>query len=321
MKSFGDVRALDGVDLEARTGTVLGLLGPNGAGKTTAVRVLTTLLKPDAGSVRVAGLDVVRDAAAAARARSGSRASTRRSTRTSPASRTSTMVGRLYGMPARRGAKARAARAARALRPRRRRRAAPPRPTRAACAAGSTSPRRSSRGRRCCSSTSRRPGLDPRSRLDLWETIEGLVAGGHDRAADDAVPRRGRPARRRDRGDRPRAASSPRARPTSSRTASAASGSRCGWPTRRRADAAVAARSRRCATRRRSSRATSCARRCAGAAATIVEAVRRLDEAGVGVDDLALRRPTLDDVFLSLTGHAAEDEPTAEARRPRRQAA
>src|SRR6188508_202693 len=61
-KSFGDVRALDGVSFEAAPGTVFGLLGPNGAGKTTAVRVLTTLLRPDAGSACVAGLDVVRDA-------------------------------------------------------------------------------------------------------------------------------------------------------------------------------------------------------------------------------------------------------------------
>src|SRR5215208_6900255 len=62
VKSYGDVRALDGVDLEAAPGTVFGLLGPNGAGKTTTVRVLTTLLKPDEGSARVAGLDVVKDA-------------------------------------------------------------------------------------------------------------------------------------------------------------------------------------------------------------------------------------------------------------------
>ena len=62
-----EVRALDGVDLEVREGTVLGLLGPNGAGKTTTVRILTTLLKPDAGSARVDGLDVVRDAQAVRR--------------------------------------------------------------------------------------------------------------------------------------------------------------------------------------------------------------------------------------------------------------
>src|SRR3954454_20168844 len=64
VKSFGDVRALDGIDLEAAPGTVLGVLGPNGAGKTTAVRVMTTLLTPDAGTARVAGLDVVADAPA-----------------------------------------------------------------------------------------------------------------------------------------------------------------------------------------------------------------------------------------------------------------
>src|SRR5215217_6801969 len=63
VKSFGDVRALDGVELEAAPGTVLGVLGPNGAGKTTTVRILSTLLSPDAGTARVAGLDVVREAA------------------------------------------------------------------------------------------------------------------------------------------------------------------------------------------------------------------------------------------------------------------
>src|SRR4051812_136163 len=62
-KSYGDVQALCGIDLSAAAGTVLSLLGPNGAGKTTAVRILTTLLPPDAGTARVAGFDVVRDAA------------------------------------------------------------------------------------------------------------------------------------------------------------------------------------------------------------------------------------------------------------------
>ncbi len=58
-KNYGKTRALNGLDLKAKEGTVLGLLGPNGAGKTTAVRILATLLKPDAGRAEVAGLDVV----------------------------------------------------------------------------------------------------------------------------------------------------------------------------------------------------------------------------------------------------------------------
>ena len=62
-KSYKDVNALCGIDLEVETGTVLGLLGPNGAGKTTAVRILTTLLPPTSGTARVLGLDVVSDAA------------------------------------------------------------------------------------------------------------------------------------------------------------------------------------------------------------------------------------------------------------------
>ncbi|WP_088283161.1 ATP-binding cassette domain-containing protein [Kineosporia sp. A_224] len=67
VKRFGSTTALDGVDLHAPAGTVLGVLGPNGAGKTTAVRILATLSRPDAGHARVAGLDVVRDAAAVRR--------------------------------------------------------------------------------------------------------------------------------------------------------------------------------------------------------------------------------------------------------------
>src|SRR5215470_17100901 len=66
-KSFGEVRALRGIDLSVPNGTVLGVLGPNGAGKTTAVRILTTLLLPDAGRALVDGHDVVREAAAVRR--------------------------------------------------------------------------------------------------------------------------------------------------------------------------------------------------------------------------------------------------------------
>ena len=67
VKSFGEVRALRGIDLSVPRGTVLGVLGPNGAGKTTAVRILTTLLLPDAGRAQVEGYDVVRQAAAVRR--------------------------------------------------------------------------------------------------------------------------------------------------------------------------------------------------------------------------------------------------------------
>src|SRR5919204_925079 len=62
VKSFGDTRAVDGVDLSVRSGAVYGLLGPNGAGKTTTIRMLATLLRPDAGRARVLGHDVVREA-------------------------------------------------------------------------------------------------------------------------------------------------------------------------------------------------------------------------------------------------------------------
>jgi oleandomycin transport system ATP-binding protein len=62
VKRFGDTKALDGIDLMVRTGAVFGLLGPNGAGKTTAVRILATLLKPDAGQASIDGHDVVREA-------------------------------------------------------------------------------------------------------------------------------------------------------------------------------------------------------------------------------------------------------------------
>src|SRR6202167_4740293 len=66
-KRFGATVALDGIDLEVPAGSILGVLGPNGAGKTTAVRILTTLSEPDGGSARVAGYDVVSEAAAVQR--------------------------------------------------------------------------------------------------------------------------------------------------------------------------------------------------------------------------------------------------------------
>ena len=287
-----------------RTGTVLGLLGPNGAGKTTAVRVMTTLLTPDAGEVRVAGLDAVRDAARL-RERIGLAGQYAAVDENLTGEENLVMVGRLYG-ESRRAAKARAGRAARAVPARRRRQAAgqdllrrhapPARPRgRARRAAAGALPRRADDG----------PGPARRGST-LWETIEGLVADGTtvllttqyldeaDRLADRiAVIDHGKviadgtsdvlkePRRRRaPRGARSRTARARRPR-----------GRR--WP--------------RCPTSRSAASGglvTLTVRRREGA---IVEAVRRLDDAGVGVDDLVLRRPTLDDVFLALTGRVAEE--------------
>ena len=81
MKTFGDTRAVDGVDLAVPAGTVYGVLGPNGAGKTTTVKMLATLLRPDGGEAHVFGHDVVREADGYA-AGSASPASTRPWTRT-----------------------------------------------------------------------------------------------------------------------------------------------------------------------------------------------------------------------------------------------
>ena len=98
VKSFGEVRALDGVDLEVPRGTVLGLLGPNGAGKTTLVRILTTLLTPDAGTATVVGYDVVHDAAAL-RHRIGLAGQYAAVDENLTGLENLTMVGRLYGAP------------------------------------------------------------------------------------------------------------------------------------------------------------------------------------------------------------------------------
>jgi len=151
-KSFGEVRALAGLDLEVAPGTVLGLLGPNGAGKTTAVRVLTTLLAPDAGTARVAGLDVVRDAAAL-RAHIGLAGQYAAVDENLTGAENLVMVGRLYGRT-----RSVARRRAQELLERFDLVDAAKRPVktiRAACAAAWTSPRRSSPARPCCSSTSR----------------------------------------------------------------------------------------------------------------------------------------------------------------------
>ena len=302
VKHFGDVRALDGVDFAADAGTVLGLLGPNGAGKTTAVRVLTTLLRPDAGTIRVAGLDAVRDAAELRRhiGLAGQYAAIDENL---TGLENLTMVGRLYGM---RRAKAQAR--GRELLERFDLVDAADRPARTY----SGGMRR--RLDLTAAMVARPPvlfldepttGLDPRSRLELWGTIEELVAEGTtvllttqyldeaDRLADriavidkGKVIADGTPDELKDRvgGERleVRLADAVTARAAAEALAPLAAEP----PTAEEDTVHVTVRRRN---------------------GTIVEAVRRLDEAGVDVDDLALRRPTLDDVFLTLTGHAAEE--------------
>src|SRR3954469_9021550 len=174
-KSFGDVRALDGVDLEVATGTVLGLLGPNGAGKTTAVRVLTTLLKPDSGSARVVGLDVV-EQAAELRQRIGLAGQYAAVDELLTGDENLTMVGRLYGMP-RAEAKRRAAEllgqfdlVESAERPAKTYSGGMRRRLDLAAALVAQPP--------VLFLDEPTTGLDPRSRVGLWETIEARVAEG-----------------------------------------------------------------------------------------------------------------------------------------------
>src|SRR5215212_9996339 len=174
-KSYGSVHALCGVDFAARSGSVLGLLGPNGAGKTTAVRILTTLLEPDAGSARVAGLDVVRDAGAL-RAQIGLAGQYAAVDENLTGFENLEMVGRLYHL---RRADARA-RATELL-------------ERCELSDAAKRPAKTYSGgmrRRldlAAALVARPPvlfldepttGLDPRSRLEVWEAVEGLVAEG-----------------------------------------------------------------------------------------------------------------------------------------------
>jgi ABC-2 type transport system ATP-binding protein len=303
VKSYGDVRAVDGVSFEVEAGTVFGLLGPNGAGKTTTVRVLTTLQSPDAGEIEVAGVDAVADAAVL-RARIGLAGQYAAVDDVLTGEENLVMVGRLYGM-SRREAKARSAELMKRF---------------ALEDAAKRVVKGYSGGMRrrldlAAALVARPPvlfldepttGLDPRSRLDLWEMIEELTGGGTtvllttqyldeaDRLADDIavidhgrVIAQGSPAELKQRvgGERLEVRlEDPAQAPQAVDALDELSDER-----------AVAEESQvTLAIRRRNG--------------TIVKAVQRLGAAGVGVEDIGLRTPTMDDVFLSLTGKVADHE-------------
>lgn len=303
-KRFGAVQALAGVDLRVEQGTVLGLLGPNGAGKTTCVRILTTLLEPDAGRATVAGYDVVRDAEIL-RTEIGLAGQFAAVDENLTGLENLTMVGLLYHLD-----KVEARRRAEDVLER----------FGLASAANRTAKTYSGGMRRRLdlgASLVGRPqilfmdeptaGLDPRGRLGLWDIIREIVKDGTtlllttqyleeaDVLADKiAVIDVGKVI----------------AQGTADELKTHVGG---GVLELRVADPAMFSMAVGTVGGLRSGAQLD--KEAAEIAipvgddgtAVMVEAIRLLDEAGVTLADVALRRPTLDDVFLALTGHAAED--------------
>jgi ABC-2 type transport system ATP-binding protein len=306
-KSYGNVRALCGVDLDVDRGIVFGLLGPNGAGKTTIVRILATLLKPDAGTATVDGLDVVKDAARL-RQRIGLAGQYAAVDENLTGLENLTMVGRLYGSP-RHAAKLRGRVLLEHFE---------------LLDAGSRPVKGYSGGMRrrldlAAALVARPPilfldepttGLDPRSRLGMWEVIERLVARGTtvllttqyldeaDRLADKiAVIDHGKVI----------------AEGTPDVLKEQVGGDRLEVRLESGADPAAAVRALAVMSDDEPLAADGIVRvNVRQRNGAIVEAVKRLSEAGVGVDDMAVRRPTLDDVFLNLTGHVAGEGGSAD---------
>ncbi|MFF9023714.1 ATP-binding cassette domain-containing protein [Streptomyces eurythermus] len=312
VKTFGDVRALDGVDLDVPEGTVLGLLGPNGAGKTTTVRCLTTLLRPDSGKAVVAGVDVLRhpDAVRRSIGLSGQFAAVDEYL---TGRENLQMVGQLYQMRAK-AAKARAAElleqfhlADAADRPAKTYSGGMRRRLDLAAALVVSPP--------VMFMDEPTTGLDPRNRQQLWEVIKQLVSGGTtlllttqyleeaDHLAHDiAVVDHGRVI----------------AQGTSDQLKARTGGERVEVVVQDRERIATAAEVLRDLGKGETTVEEHTRRLTvpvSGGAKLLAEIIRELDTRGIGIDDIGLRRPTLDDVFLSLTGHAAEstDQDRSEA--------
>ncbi|MFF7773355.1 ATP-binding cassette domain-containing protein [Streptomyces tanashiensis] len=315
VKTFGDVRALDGVDLDVPEGTVLGLLGPNGAGKTTAVRVLTTLIKPDSGRAVVAGVDVLRhpDEVRRSIGLSGQFAAVDEYL---TGRENLQMVGELYQMRSK-AAKARAGDlldrfhlADAADRPAKTYSGGMRRRLDLAAALVVSPP--------VMFMDEPTTGLDPRNRQELWEVIKELVAGGTtlllttqyleeaDHLAHDiCVVDRGRVIARgtsdqlkaQTGGERVEVVVHAPEMITEARGVLA----RYGAEGIGHGEVSVEEHTRMLTVP------------VTGGAKLLAEVIRDLDAVDVEIDDIGLRRPTLDDVFISLTGHAAErDEEEAE---------
>ena len=303
-KRYKDVVALDGVDLAVPRGTVLGLLGPNGAGKTTTVRVLTTLLRPDGGAARVAGVDVLADPAAV-RSRIGLSGQYAAVDEYLTGYENLEMVGRLYHLGRRRSRER-----ARELLAQFNLSDAANRP--AKTYSGGMRRRLDLAGALVADPEvifldEPTTGLDPRARLDMWEVIATLVAGGTtlllttqyleeaDRLADEIVVI-----------DHGRVI----ARGTASQLKAQIGGERVEVTLRDRSrlDEAVAALRDLAVGEVEADPATrSVVVPVSGGAAALAEALRRLSDAGLELEDVGLRRPTLDEVFLTLTGHTSTD--------------
>jgi ABC-2 type transport system ATP-binding protein len=322
-KSFGDVHALRGVDFAVPSGTVLGMLGPNGAGKTTAVKILTTLLLPDAGCAMIEGHDVVREAGAVRR-RIGLAGQSAAIQEELTGRENLEIMGRLHHL----GRAAARAQAAKLLARFDLEDAA----DRAAKTFSGGMQRRLDLAASLVASPAvlfldePTTGLDPRSRLGMWEIIRELVASGTtlllttqyleeaDELADEIVVI--------DHGLVIAAG-------TSEQLKDRVGGDVLEFkvPDRSRLADAAAAVTGLADAEPHVDRATGRVTVGVGGSNSeaLVNAVRRLDAAGVRTDGLAVRRPSLDDVFLALTGHAAENGTTAEQaggrRRGRRGAA
>ncbi|WP_440899877.1 ATP-binding cassette domain-containing protein [Actinosynnema sp.] len=303
VKRYGSVVALDGLDLEVPEGAVMGLLGPNGAGKTTAVRVLTTLLEADGGRASVAGLDV-RTQARELRGRIGLSGQYAAVDEALTGFENLDMIGRLYHLGRRRSRER-----ARELLARFDLEEAGDRPVRGY--SGGMRRRLDLAGALVAEPPvlfldEPTTGLDPRSRLGMWEVISELVAGGTtlllttqyleeaDRLADRIAGI-----------DRGRVI----ALGTADELKDQVGGERLELAVGTAADAATASRALaplavgEVVVDERSHRLLVPV---AGGARVLVEAVRRLDAEAVTVLDVGRRRPPLDDVFQALTGRAAE---------------